>query len=149
MLRIWPFILFAAILSAVQVRAQETPDGDFFGPVPISPAVELVLAGANGVLAGYNALLLYENRRRQFAAGAAVITGTIGIILGTRDGANYPVADLILGGAALVAGGANLLIMRAPRMPLPPSFQVTAALVRSPEGDVVPGLVARVAARRR
>ena len=103
-------LLLFACTSASRTYGQQVPDGDFFNEQSFSPAVEIAVATGNGLLASYNGYLLLRNRRRHFAAGAAVILGAVGIAIGSREGANYPTADLAFGAAAVLAGGANILL---------------------------------------
>ena len=105
-----------------------------------------MLAVGNGVLAGYNGLLLYQRRRRHFAAGSAVILGSIALAIGMRDGANYPTADIAFGAAAVATGAAHLLIMGRQSHPHPLlrsggyGFSVTPTALSSPVQPTRPAM---------
>lgn len=106
-------MLIVCLAQPMTSSAQDLPDGDLFGEQQFSPTIEIMLAAGNGLLAGYNGFMYARGMRRDFVAGLSVITGSIGLAIGLREGANYPQVDVITGVAAILAGGAQLLLRQS------------------------------------
>lgn len=139
------------LLCSADLVAQPLPEGEYYGGQTFSPEVELILAGGNALLAGYNGYLLAQNRRRSFPGGLAVITGAISLSIGFREEANYPTLDLALGAAAVLAGAAQMLLNRrflrqGKRTFIQPALQMQPGVLRD-GADARPALRLLFAAR--